>query len=115
MKVLDVFKGLTREYFFRQLFFGVVVGSLFIYMSLQGENPRYDLVITSIISTLLYPYSRFTYETIMNFILGNNIFIHNALIFMLWKALTMILCWFLAIFIAPVGLIFIYFHQKKQQ
>lgn len=114
MKVVKLFKGLTTEYFFRQLFFGVLMAGLIIYMDYQSENPKYGLIVMASVNTLLYPYSRFAYESIIEFILGNNIFIHNGLTFFIWKFFTMFLCWGLAIFIAPVGLLFIYVYQRKK-
>ncbi len=115
MKFLDLFKGLTTGYFFRQLFFGALIAGLIIYIDLQGGMPpKYELIAMAIVNTILYPYSRFAYESIMEFILGNNIFIHNSLVFFMWKFITMTLCWALAIFIAPIGLFFIFFYQKKQ-
>ncbi len=114
MKLLNIFKGLTTEYFFRQLFFGTLFGIFFIYTAFQGESIKYDMIVMAVVSTILYPYSHFAYESIIEFILGDTIFIHNTLIFFIWKFITMVLCWSLAIFIAPVGLLFIYLYQKKQ-
>jgi len=115
MKILNLFKGLTKEYYFRQIFFGVLVAILYIFMILEveGSNLKYPIILMAIINTILYPYSRFAYETIMSFILGNTFFIHNILFFITWKAFTIVMCWALALFIAPIGLIFIYFYQKK--
>jgi len=116
MKFLDVFKGLTTEYFLRQLFFGSLIAGLIIYMDMQGAGePKYGLIAMAVVNTLLYPYSRFAYESIIEFILGSNMFIHNSLVFFMWKFITMSLCWALAIFIAPVGLLFIYIYQRKKK
>ena len=116
MKFLDVFKGLTSEYFLRQLFFGALIAGLLIYMDFQGRGEvNYGLIAMAVINTILYPYSRFAYESIIEFLLGNNMFIHNILVFFIWKFFTMTLCWGLAVFIAPIGLLFIYIYKKKQK
>lgn len=115
MKLFNLFKGLTTEYYFRQLFFGALFAGFIIFMDMQGEGePKYGLYAMAVINTLLYPYSRFAYETIMNFLIGNNMFIIDITwIFIIWKIFIMAICFSLAIFIAPIGLLFIYFYQKK--
>lgn len=66
-----------------------------------------------VVNTLLYPYSRFVYESIMDFIVGDNLFVINAVLMLITKFLTMLLCWSFAVFIAPVGLVYLYFHHSK--
>jgi hypothetical protein len=63
-----------------------------------------------VVNTLLYPYSRFVYEGVMGFIVGQNVFWMNVL-FM--KLVTMALCWSCAIFIALIGLAYLYYHHSK--
>lgn len=115
LKIFHLFKGLTTAYYFRQLFFGGLLGVFFIYLSFQSESIQYERVLFYVLCTLLYPYSRFAYETILDFLLGNNVFIHNIVVFLIWKIITIVLCWALSIFIAPIGLLFIYFYQKKEE
>ncbi len=84
----------------------------------EGADPRSSsmpLIIFFVINTLLYPYSRFVYETIVGFFMGDNVFFGSAFIMMGVKLITMLLCWVFAIFIAPVGLLYLYFHHTKQE
>lgn len=67
----------------------------------------------AIICALLYPYSRFVYESVVGFIMGDNVFFTSAVLMLLIKYLTMSLCWVFAIFIAPIGLAYLYFHHTK--
>ncbi len=102
--------GLNKEYFFRQLFFGVLV-AMFVLMNAPASGLG-NWVFT-IISTLLYPYSRFVYESIINFIVGNNVFFGNAVFMLAVKFVTIVMCWVLAIFIAPIGLVYLYLRNNK--
>ena len=115
--IVNVFKGLTPQYYFRQLFFGALIFGLFIFLFTQTgskhHNNSYGLLIIGIINTILYPYSRFAYERVIGFIMGDNVFFVNAIFMLIAKFITIYFCWGLAIFIAPVGLLFIYFYQKK--
>ncbi len=65
------------------------------------------------ISTLLYPYSRFVYDSIIGFIMGENVFFVNAIKLLIIKFTTMTLCWVFSIFVAPIGLAYLYFHHSK--
>ena len=76
----------------------------------------YAMIAMFSFNTLLYPYSRFVYEKIVGFILGENTFFVNALLMLVVKVLTMEMCWGIAVFITPVGLIYLYlyfYHSKN--
>ncbi|MBF8739533.1 MULTISPECIES: hypothetical protein [Pseudomonas] len=111
------FGGLTPSYYLRQLFFGSLFAALVLWFaanSTSGLTGKPGLLLMTVACTLLYPYSRFVYESVVGFIMGNNVFFVNAF-FMLWvKAFTMMLCWAFAIFIAPVGLAYLYWHHSRR-
>lgn len=65
-------------------------------------------------NALLYPYSRFVYEGVIDYILGTNVFYVNSWLLLAWKLLMMVLCWALAIFIAPVGLACLYIYHSRE-
>ena len=71
------------------------------------------VLVFTIISTLLYPYSRFVYESIVGFVMGENVFFVNAIFMLMAKFFTMAMCWAAAIFIAPIGLAYLYYHHSK--
>jgi hypothetical protein len=66
------------------------------------------------ITVNLYPYSRFVCESVIDFIVGDNVFWVNAFMILTVKFVTIALCWSLAIFIAPVGLACLYFYHSRQ-
>jgi hypothetical protein len=108
--------GLSNAYYFRQFLFGLIFPALFYSMLTQSTNGIPGVLITIVIvNTLLYPYSRFVYEKITGFIFGENVFFVNAIFLLVTKFITMYFCWALAIFIAPVGLGYLYFHHSKNQ
>ncbi|WP_307852691.1 hypothetical protein [Paraburkholderia aspalathi] len=108
------FGGLSREYYFRQFIFGLIFPAFFIFMATHGTRPMTaTMIFVLVVNTLLYPYSRFVYEGIVGFIMGENLFLVNAFFMLVVKALTMALCWCFAIFIAPVGLAYLYYRNSK--
>ena len=110
------FSGLSREYYFREFIFGLIFVVLFFYpYYTKGMTiPPIGVILTAILSQILYPYSRFVYHSITDFIFGNNMFIVNAFPMLILKFLMMI-CWFFAIFIAPIGLLYLYYHHTKEE
>lgn len=108
------FGGLDKTYYFRHLVFGVALSVLFIFLG-GRTNHGLDIAFISmaIINTLLYPYSRFVYESVVGFIMGNNVFYNYAIVMLIAKLFTMIMCWGFSIFIAPVGLLYLYYYHTK--
>ena len=106
--------GLSLQYYFRQFFFGLMVAAFIFFMSTQGgRSMPIDMLLITVVSTLLYPYSRFVYESIVGFIMGENVFFVNAIFMLISKFVTMAMCWTFAIFVAPIGLAYLYFHHSK--
>jgi hypothetical protein len=107
------FGGLSARYYFREFFFGVLIAALmFSSMTSHGHSMPIKMLSLLIINTLLYPYSRFVYQGIAGFIMGENVFFLNALFMLLMKIVTMMICWACSILIAPVGLAYLYFHNR---
>lgn len=106
--------GLTRAEYFRHLFFGCLVLVLVV---LASQSAHIDLVtaIFLVICTVLYPFSRFIYETVIGFLYGENLLIFNLILFIPAKIFTMLLCWFLAIFLAPIYFFFFVFKLKNKK
>ncbi len=112
--IKKTFGGLSAQYYIRQLFFGALFSALIIYMFISGHKPiEFTLIILLTINTFLYPYSRFVYESIIEFIMGNNVFFVNAIFMLVVKIFTMLLCWSFSIFVAPIGLAYLYWHHSK--
>jgi len=111
------FGGLTLQYYVRQFLFGLIFPAIIVFVLTEGESNELTIFITlfCVINTILYPYSRFVYESIIGYVVGDNFIISNMLVFVITKIMTMCLCWSAAIFIAPVGLIYLYFYHSKNE
>ena len=113
--ITKTFGGLTKQYYIRQFIFSLIFPAIYFFAFFQSSQEVTISLSTIgffIVNTLLYPYSRFVYESVMNFIMGGNVFWVNAIMLLAVKFITMILCWSLAIFIAPIGLVSLYFLNK---
>lgn len=108
--------GLSPQYYFRQLFFGALLALFCIMIEYDGaarsaRPVNFNMIVLFAFNALLYPYSRFLYETIVSFFMGDTILIMNAILMLIIKLITMMICWSFAIFFAPVGLIYLYIHH----
>lgn len=108
------FAGLEPAYFRRQLFFGCLFPLMVLLITLNtGKMPPLIVPVLCLINTALYPYSRFVYESIVGYVMGNNLFVVNALMMLVTKLMTMTLCWAGAVFIAPIGLLYLGWKQSR--
>lgn len=97
------FGGLSKPYYFRQFFFGLLFPVFIIFIASRSTHGvSFGLLLVLAINTMLYPYARFVYESIVGFITGSNVFFVSAVLMMSVKLMTMALCWAAAIFIAPL-------------
>lgn len=114
--IAKTFGGLSKTYYVRQFLFGLIFPAFMMFIFTNSHHPPQSaMIVFMVLNTILYPYSRFVYESVMGFVVGNNVFIHNALFMIFAKAMTMALCWVFAIVIAPIGLTYLYFHHSKGQ
>lgn len=113
------FKGLLPSYYFRQLFVSVwLPGALLYIFGNKMLETGFSIehlpnLIFPIIFWVLYPYSRFVYEVIMEFIFGETVFLVNIVLLFLVKFITMTACYVFSPIIAPIGLVFLYFYNAK--
>ena len=108
------FGGLTTQYLTRQLFFGIAMAAVFITMTQRGTTgPGPGFIVMMAVCAALYPYSRFVYESIFSFLIGDNFFLLPAIPMMMAKIFTMIVCFALAPMIAPIGLAYLYFRHSR--
>ncbi len=115
--------GLSKQYYIRQFLFGCIFAAILIFPAISSYSSSPDAstlqmlttILMAVFLTLLYPYSRFVYESIVNYIVGENAFFVNAIMMILVKIITMAVCWSLSIFIAPVGMLYLYFYHSKKE
>ncbi len=114
------FGGLNAYYYFRHFFFGLVFASFMIVMVSTNKNSsamsifETKALLIVIFNTALYPYAHLVFEKITNFILGENEIWTGLLIVITMKVLWTSVLWMLAIFLAPIGLIYLYFLNSKK-
>ncbi|QXH33096.1 hypothetical protein [Pseudomonas muyukensis] len=110
------FGGLTRSCYIRHAFFGALVA---IFLAVLVANTPHGIlgkpgfIPFVVINTLLYPYARFVYEGVIDYIVGRNVFAGPALPMMAVKCFTIAMCWTFSLFIAPIGLAYLYWYHSR--
>jgi hypothetical protein len=108
------FGGLTRQYLFRQYFFGIVLGLLgLMVLNRHPDGSHARAMLGIFLNTALYPYSRFVYESVVEFIVGDNVFWGSAIFMLGVKLVTMVMCFVAAPLLAPLGLAYLYYVNRK--
>lgn len=114
--LVKTFGGLSKKYYIRQFFFAALMAVLFFWIGSTANktHPENSMPWWLLVCVPLYPYSRFVYESIIEFIVGDNVFFVNAIMMVIVKIVTMIACLMLAPLIAPIGLAYLYFHHSRK-
>ncbi len=112
--IQKTFGGLTPSYYVRHLLFGSIFLCFILFVVISARSTNFIGVIFALVNTLLYPYARFVYEGVVDYIVGNNVFFVHAGLMLLTKVTTMAMCWCFAIFIAPIGLAYLYFYHSRR-
>jgi len=111
--------GLPPAYYFRHLIFGIALCALALLPGFLSDKDGITIpavvLAYALLCTVLYPYSRFVYEGIVGFIMGNTVIAMPLPVMLIWKTISMAVCWAAAIFIAPVGLAYLYWHHSRAQ
>jgi hypothetical protein len=112
--IQKTFGGLAPSYYFRHLVFGLIFPAMFLFAISRSPHPTpFAAYMVLAVNTLLYPYARFVYEGVIGFIMGDNLLIVNLFLMLFVKLMTMAVCWGLALFIAPVGLLYLFIHHSR--
>ncbi len=112
--IAKTFGGLSPQYYGRHFVFGLIISAFYVFMLSRSPHPmQVGFFLLILINTLLYPYSRFVYESVVSFVMGSNVFFVNAIVMMVVKMFTMLICWGFAIFISPVGLAYLYYRHSR--
>ena len=105
--------GLKPSAYVRHFLFGLMFPALALFIDSQVEgHSRWSLYVWMALSTLLYPYARHAYESVAGYIMGKNVFFTSAYFGLSMKLFTMIMCWGFAVFVAPIGMLVLYFQTR---
>lgn len=118
------FGGVTRAFYWRQFLIGLIffipLVYQFFYLHQKFEEinqkgaPTFIMIFIFGVMQFLFPYAKFVYHSVTDFLMGNNVLIVNTFIMIIYKLMVALFCWIFSPIIAPIGLIYLYFYHSKK-
>ena len=112
-KFLNIFKSLDRSWLIRHYIFSFAFFGL-LFVMLKGFSTPLPVWLLYLSFTLFYPFAMFVYESIVDLIIGDNIFLIPVLIMIIWKIIRFFIIWLFPIPIGLIGLIYLYFSVNRK-
>ncbi|KAB0537746.1 MULTISPECIES: hypothetical protein [Pseudochrobactrum] len=109
-----ILNGVERTYLIRAWLIGACFFALMVTVALQAKNgAQFAPLFYFAICTLMFPFSKLVWDELKNLVMGQNIFLMNALILMMLKLFINALLWAFAPFIAIIGIGYIWYRTKS--
>ena len=113
-RLKNMFQSLNRDWLIRHYLFGFAFYAFFVFTSVSQVG-RFDAKLLILLPcALLYPFAMFVYESLVNFIVGDNVFFISGLLMLAWKVFRFVIIWVLAVPIGLIGFIYLYFVYGRQ-
>lgn len=106
-----VFTSLQPSYFIRQYVFSGMIVALVYY----GINRTPSFILLLILNFLFYPFATFAYDSLIHLLLGNTVWIVSGLWSFIYSILKIGLIFFFSTLIAPIGILLLYFMNRKRE
>lgn len=106
-----VFTSLHPSYFIRHYVFSGMIVAL-VYFGIN-RTPSFNLLL--ILNFLLYPFAMFAYDSLICLLLGNTVWIMSGLWSLSYDVLKTVLLFFFSTLIAPIGILLLYFTNRKRE
>lgn len=102
---------LKPSYYFKNVVFSLALTGSFFFLLFTRDvlfivPPVY--LVLMVVNALLFPYSFFVYEVVVERFVGNKIGVTTASVYFFFKLIVMLLCYVFAFYISPLGLIYLY-------
>ncbi|MFR9596811.1 MAG: hypothetical protein SNH79_04435 [Rikenellaceae bacterium] len=104
-----IFGGLKLGYFARSYAIGAIISGLWVWHlnSTHSSIPAFYYVIIGL-QLVCFPFAKIVYDVIAEMIMGGNVVMLPAIIFLLWKMIVNIALFIFSPFIAPFGLLYLW-------
>lgn len=112
-KVKNIFKSMDNSWLIRHYLFSF---AFLIVLTINGKDSQSFFPIGFLfflLSSLLYPFAMFVYESLINLIVGDNLFILPLIPMLIWKFVRFVFIFILAIPIGVIGFIYLYLKLNK--
>lgn len=111
-----IFGGVQPSFLVRSYLIGLIFFVVAISMPLGAEpknSAHIVLIMYAALSTVLFPFAKLSWDELRDLVFGNNVIFMNAVSLLMLKWTVNILLWASAIFIAPVGILYLWFRTRQ--
>lgn len=109
-----ILNGVERTYLIRAWLIGACFFALMVVVAFQAKSgAQVAPLLYFAVCTLLFPFSKLVWDELKNLILGQNLFLMNALILVVLKLFINALLWGFAPFVAVIGIGYIWYRTKS--
>lgn len=114
-KIRNLFSSVNTQYLIKSYAISIVVGILFIwtYIKDPGFTPLYLHPFYILICMALFPFSALVWDELIGLFMGDNIIILPLVAIIVWKTLKILWLFVLSGLIAPIGILYIAFSNRK--
>lgn len=121
--IRKTFGGIKRSFYIREFIFGFPIYAFILYTYFSkfnefSKNATWLMVAFFVVfvtaKQLLYPYARFVYHSVTDYIIGRDTYIVNIFFLFIIRILMMAFCWSFSIILALFGLVYLYFYNRNR-
>lgn len=113
-RLKQMFRSLDRDWLVRHYLFAFAFYAFFVFTSISQTGKFETKLLFFLFCALLYPFAMFVYESLINLIVGDNVFLIGGFLMLAWKIFRFIIIWFLAVPIGLIGFIYLYLVCGRQ-
>jgi hypothetical protein len=107
--LVKAFRALSPQVYLRHFLFGLLF-PLMLYFTAGPQHIHFGMKLVWAANVFLYPFSRYAYEAVVDYIVGDTLWLWPGVFALLGKLVTMAACWGLALFMAPGAIAYLYFR-----
>lgn len=107
-----IFGALRPAYMIRAYVIGFALFAFMAWVRSHGPSDasNYLLIGYFLVCSLIFPFAKFVWDEVMALLMGRNFFIMPAIFLIPLKVLVNGLLWTMAIFVAPLGILYLWFR-----
>jgi len=109
-----IFGSVDRAYLIRAYIISFAIFAFYAAIFSRGTHTIYPSAWAFlIVNTILFPFSKLVWDEIMSLLLGRNMFILPAIFLMFAKLIINVALWAGAIFVAPLGILWLWYRTRE--
>jgi hypothetical protein len=109
--VKKLFRSIEPKFLIRSYLISVAM----LYISYKTFVVSFGSAVFVVVNAILFPFAYLVWNELVLLIMGNNVLYLNTLIMAVWKFLKIVCIFMFTIFIAPIGILYIYIRTSLMQ